>query len=433
MTLDLGHMLAVDGPIARRLGSAYEPRPQQWDMIQAVDNTLSRGGKLIVEAGTGVGKSFAYLLPAIKHALETKADGRADRKIIISTHTIALQEQLIRKDIPLLQAVIPDEFTVVLMKGRDNYLSRRRLQRAWDRKALLFADGPSLQSLEILDDWVKQTDDGSRATRPALPQPMVWHDVASDREDCLGRSCPLNKDCFYYQARRRMENADLIVVNHSLFFADLAIRAEGGGGMLPPYDTVILDEAHTLEDVAGDHFGISLSRGGVLQTLGRIHNPRRRHGLLAGLYRKVPEERLTPIANLVMDAYDAAGIFFDDLLHWLDQHPQGTGRIREPDIIGNPLSAPLRDLVVMLKALAADLKTPDDKIEISGFANRVQAMASTAEALVKQKLPDSVYWLEASVSQGKHRRGASAMCTDRCWATAQKSAVSGNQTHTIVR
>ncbi len=396
-------MLAADGPIARRLGSAYEPRPQQWEMVQAVDQALAQGGKLIVEAGTGVGKSFAYLLPAIKHALDNKASGKADRKVIISTHTIALQEQLMTKDLPLLQAVIPDEFTAVLMKGRDNYLSKRRLSRAWDRKAQLFADAESMTTLETLSEWAEKTEDGSRATRPAMVQPMVWSDVASDREDCMGRSCPTYNQCFYYQARRRMENADLVIVNHSLFFADLAIRTTGGGGMLPNYDTVILDEAHTIESVAGDHFGIGLSRGGVLRTLGRIYNPRRRHGLLAGLYRKGPEDLLRSVADKVADAYDAAGNFFDDLLHWLDEHPQGTGRIREPDIIVNHLSGPMRDLTVMLKRLAGELKSPDDKIEVSGYASRVQDIASTAEALVQQKLPDSVYWLEAQ-RQGRFPR-----------------------------
>ena len=257
MPLDVAHLLSPDGAIARRLKD-FESRPQQVEMAAAVQRAMERKSRLVVEAGTGVGKSFAYLLPAIKRVIEN------GEKVVIVTNTIALQEQLIDKDIPLLNAVIPDEFSAVLVKGRGNYLSLRRLKLASEKQDRLFIDEESKHSLEALTDWAYSTRDGTLATLPQLARPEVWDYAQSDAHNCMGRKCPNYAKCFYQESRRRMENGNLLVCNHALYFSDLALRA-AGVGFLPAHQHVILDEAHCVEEVAADHFGLSVSEGRTLR------------------------------------------------------------------------------------------------------------------------------------------------------------------------
>src|SRR5206468_12824935 len=170
----LEDILAPEGAIARRLGERYEFRPQQVEMAEAVGDALASEQHLLVEAGTGVGKSFAYLLPAIDYAVRKK------KRIVISTHTISLQEQLIEKDIPLIQAVYPDEFSAVLVKGRSNYLCRRRLEQTRARQNHLFEDHRQLESLWTIEEWANDTTDGSLADLPALPVPGVWDKACAE-------------------------------------------------------------------------------------------------------------------------------------------------------------------------------------------------------------------------------------------------------------
>src|SRR5262245_12389300 len=184
-------ILGPDGAIARRLAN-YESRPQQLHMAEAVAEAIADPHHLMVEAGTGVGKSFAYLVPALLAATAAK-DGR----VVVSTHTISLQEQLVKKDLPFLQHVMPRDFTAALVKGRSNYLSRRRLRVAQQRQALLLADDAAALQLQEVGRWSRQTRDGSRSDLPFQPQPAVWDLVESDSNNCLGRRCPDFAECFY--------------------------------------------------------------------------------------------------------------------------------------------------------------------------------------------------------------------------------------------
>ena len=256
----LHDILAPDGSIARRLGDRYEHRPQQMEMAQAVQQAFAGGHHLLVEAGTGVGKSFAYLLPAIDYAVKN------NKRVVISTQTISLQEQLIDKDIPLLQSVYPDEFTAVLAKGRSNYLCQRRLEQAHKRQSYLFDDQRQLESLWMIRQWAQESHEaggiGSMAELPALPEPGVWDKVCAEHGNCLGKKCQFYKGCFWQSAKRRMGSANVLIVNHALFFSDLALRM-AGVNYLPKYDVVILDEAHPAEDVAGQHFGLKISEAGL--------------------------------------------------------------------------------------------------------------------------------------------------------------------------
>ncbi len=230
-------MLASGGPVARKL-SNYEVRPQQLEMAKAITEAFEKPHHLLVEAGTGVGKSFAYLVPAIEHILEHGG------RVVVSTHTIALQEQLIEKDIPFLKRVFKTKFSAVLVKGRSNYLGLRRLTRASERQDLLFGSKKDLAELHQIEDWAYKTKDGSLSDLDKQPSPAVWDRVKSEHDDCLGRRCSTFEQCFYQRARRRAAGAQLLIVNHAMLFSDLAVRAQGAS-ILPDYDFVVLDEDPT--------------------------------------------------------------------------------------------------------------------------------------------------------------------------------------------
>ena len=183
---------------------------------------IERPGHLVVEAGTGVGKSFAYLVPAIQAAVALK------KKVVVSTHTIALQEQLLNKDIPFLRSVMGQEFSAVLVKGRSNYISLRRLDVAIQRQDALFQrTAEESDQLAAIRMWSKRTNDGSRSDLDYRPFPSVWEAVQSEDGNCLGHECPKHKECFFYRARRRAQHANILIVNHALFVTDLALRAAG--------------------------------------------------------------------------------------------------------------------------------------------------------------------------------------------------------------
>jgi ATP-dependent DNA helicase DinG len=227
-------MLAADGPIARALGASYEPRPEQAIMARRVMEAMTSRGTLLAEAGTGVGKSFAYLVPAMVRCM------LLGEKVVVSTHTIALQEQLVERDIPTLAGVIgpllAEKFgdrhggrelfalKPVLVKGRGNYLSIRRLKLAADRAEVLLADADARSQLERIVEWAYSTHDGTLSSLPQLDRPEVWTHVQSDTDNCMGRKCPHYQDCFYQRARAEAETANLLVCNHALFFSDMQLR-----------------------------------------------------------------------------------------------------------------------------------------------------------------------------------------------------------------
>src|SRR3954451_15435342 len=206
MPTTLTDILGPEGAIARRLADRYEHRPQQLEMAAAVEDAFANKHHLLVEAGTGVGKSFAYLIPAIDWAIRNK------KRVVISTHTISLQEQLIEKDIPLIRSVYPDEFTAVLIKGRSTYLCQRRLKQARGRQNYLFDNDRQMESLWQIEEWANDTGDGSLATLPVLPDPHVWDRVCAEHGNCLGKKCNFYEKCFWQAAKRRMQGGNTLVV-----------------------------------------------------------------------------------------------------------------------------------------------------------------------------------------------------------------------------
>lgn len=405
MDLTLGSiadLLGPGGPIAPLLGADFESRPQQAEMASAVEAVMRAdpgdgdSRVLMVEAGTGVGKSFAYLAPAVREIIRTR------KRIVIATNTIALQEQLITKDIPVLERVFTGDdgeplFRAELVKGRGNYLSIRRLAMASSRQDRLFVDQPAKRSLHVIEDWAYQTTDGTIATLPQVERPGVWDRVQSDSGNCMGRKCPTYEKCFYQTSRRRMERAELLICNHALFFSDLALRSRGAG-FLPEYHHVILDEAHMVEDVASDHFGVTLAEGRVNHLLSTLLSMRSSRGYLATL--KVPanaQVSLDRACMVVMRASEVAETFFGRLAD-LTQRRAGQVRLPGADQTENPMTPVFAELAQVLKRIREDILVEEDRFELNAYSERAQMIADDAAMLCERSLPGCAYWVETSAS-----------------------------------
>jgi ATP-dependent DNA helicase DinG len=380
--MSIASILGPHGLIAQGLRN-YEARPEQLQMAEAVAEAIERSRHLMVEAGTGVGKSFAYLVPAI---LAVAANPRF--KVVVSTHTISLQEQLLDKDLPFLKAVMPQSFTAALVKGRSNYLSQRRLRVAKQRGGSLLADQETVQELIAISRWARQTQDGSRSDLKSQPSGPVWDLVASDSNNCLGRQCQDYAKCFYFRARQRVFGANLLIVNHALFFSDLALRRQGVS-VLPDYDVAILDEAHTLEDTAAAHLGLQISRGSIEYQLTRLFNPHTGRGLLARVG--------TDQAIQQVDAARFASTrFFQSVLDWQTSQGHDSRRVRQPGVFLNPLSEELLKTASAVRDTAAKIESEEDQIEYTAAADRCFNLAIGLKQWIDQDLEDQVYWVEVS-------------------------------------
>jgi ATP-dependent DNA helicase DinG len=300
--------LEPDGAISRRLPS-YEIREAQLGLMQLIIQGFNDDALVAAEAGTGVGKSFAYLLPALSYAAVN------DERIVISTATITLQEQLFHKDIPMVAAALNKKIKAVLVKGRGNYLCRRRLDDAL-RESSLFDEEKG--QLEDLARWAETTGTGSRSDLSFLPEEGLWSRVCSEADNCMGMRCGERERCFVMLLRREASDAKVLVVNHHLLFADLAARLDGAGYtgavVLPPYARVIIDEAHTTEEAATSFFSSEFSRLGIYRSLGRLYRKRRaqRSGLLVRLISLLPykveddfEDRIADGIEKIRNAADS--------------------------------------------------------------------------------------------------------------------------------
>jgi ATP-dependent DNA helicase DinG len=395
--VDSQEILGDGGLIAKRLEN-YEERKQQLEMADAVAAAIAQKKHLIVEAGTGVGKSFGYLVPAIlslQENQESKDGGK--RRIIVSTHTISLQEQLIQKDVPLLNSVIPLEFSAVLAKGRGNYISLRRMKQALKRSESLFSTDQEIDQVQHLNDWSKDTSDGSRADLDIKVLPNVWDEVRSDSGNCLGRKCPSYGDCHYFKARKRLQNADILIVNHALFFSDLSLRRLGVN-ILPDYDTVILDEAHTIQDVASDHMGLGITMGQIDYTLSKLYNDNTNKGLLV-------HHNLAAGQRSVIQCRIRADDLFNDILAWVARTNQTnnrsttTTRVKTPGIVSNTLSPTLDKLSQLVRQFAENMKDAAEKQDFVSSADRLTALSAQLETWRLQEMEGGVYWVESSFNR----------------------------------
>ncbi len=250
---DWKHLISDDGPLAKAI-SGFQVREQQQDMLCAVGDAINSNSAAVIEAGTGVGKTFAYLVPAIA------SGGR----VIVSTGTKTLQDQLFNKDLPLVKKALKTDTSIALLKGRANYLCTHRLGLA--RSDGRFDDRRSLSYLQRITDWEPMTYAGDVSELSSVPRDAeIWQQVTSTADNCLGTDCPDYDTCFVVKARREAQEADVVVVNHHLFFADLALKDEGFGELLPSANAVILDEAHQLPEIASTFFSETLSSRQLLE------------------------------------------------------------------------------------------------------------------------------------------------------------------------
>src|SRR5467141_727987 len=360
----------------------FEFRPQQQEMATAVARALEEDRHLVVEAGTGVGKSLAYLAPAILFALEQH------KKAIVSTHTINLQEQLLYKDIPILKKILPVEFEATLMKGRQNYLCPRRLERALQQQNELFT-GPEQNELTRLAEWAGTTRDGSLSDLSVEPDPKVWTQVCSEPHICTTKSCG-QSNCFYQQARKRLLSSDVIVINHTLLFMLLGSpdqQAERESGYLFPNDFIIFDEAHTVEQVASRQIGIGISQYGLRSTIQRLYNARSRKGLFT-VMRDAAGVRLA--AELV----DRVEQFFAVIESRSDFRKGREFRVRTPEFVPDTITG---RLTALQGRIAEVVKRADDEIlkaELQEFGRRIRDARDGIAIFLEQSAPEHVYWVE---------------------------------------
>ncbi|MFQ5845808.1 MAG: ATP-dependent DNA helicase, partial [Planctomycetota bacterium] len=385
MPLAAEECLAPGACVARAL-EGFRDRPQQRRMAEVVEEAVAGRRHLVVEAGTGVGKSFAYLVPVMLHL------ARGGGPVAVATRTIALQEQLVRRDIPLLLDALGLQLDVALAKGRGNYVCRRRLELAHTEGGSLFGSPDERRQLERIVEWARRSEDGSLADLPLRPAASVWETVRAERGNCLHQRCRFYRPCAYQRSRRRMYRADLVVANHALILADLALR-EAGARYLPDYEVLVLDEAHALEDGAADHFGFSMGPLGLARQLARLHGTHKQAGLL-GRVGDPPRlhERVEAVAA-------AARLLFDGVARRRGDRPEL--RLRRPGQFENPLSSPLRDLLGSMHDLHPQISDPEVALEWKARTDRLEEHLSTVELVHGLLDPELVYWIEAA---GRGRR-----------------------------
>ncbi len=368
-------MLGADGPVASVLGQ-FEDRPSQRDMAAYVADTYNEGGVSLLEAGTGVGKSFAYLVPAIEWARVN------DERTIVSTNTINLQEQLVGKDLPML-AGAPfaenHEPTFALLKGWRNYLCLQRLSYAGGQASLLEDDKTA--ELNSLVEWSEHTTDGSLADLPDQPSSEVWDEVCAEADLCGRLECPHFDACFVFRARRRAAEADIVVVNHHLLASDLAIRRNTDNwqdaAVLPPYKRLVLDEAHHLEDTAAHHLGHQVTWFGVIRLFGRLERSgkglipsliselRRREDLLSqASIELLQTDVMASLQQARTHAQRVFGLLADLLVDRNEQVMRLTDAFSQDSIWQQGLSTELDNFVLVLQKLRDGIETVADRLEL---------------------------------------------------------------------
>jgi ATP-dependent DNA helicase DinG len=433
-TIRLKSLLQSGGALGELLPN-FEERQEQVAMLAAVSDAFLDERILLVEAGTGVGKSLAYGLPA---AAFCKA---ASMPVVISTATINLQEQLVNKDLPLASKALGLPLAVVLVKGRGNYLCRRRLSERL-RQGVLVELGPIESTLRELDAWAQRSADGSRSDLSMPINEGIWEELCSDADACLGRGCPARAECFYAAARMRAEKADILVVNHHLLFADLALRLKRDDwltrGVLPPFKHLILDEAQELEDTASNFFGLRLTRLGSLRLLSRLMPIRhKKTGLLAELAAEIDthgfafsparsERLLTESARSIEPQAKAARALleqaFDGLATFVSRHnddaPGGEMRTRlVPAILRNPEWTSVRESFCEAAAACSKLAAALDMlvdhlvdlseegsstVEARASVRRLHELADSISVLINIDDDGLVRWVEV----GRRARGS---------------------------
>ncbi|MFH1478388.1 MAG: helicase C-terminal domain-containing protein [Candidatus Omnitrophota bacterium] len=377
------------GPIAKVL-PGYEKRPEQVEMAEAIKDAISRSETLIVEAGTGVGKSFSYLIPIAQYTL------KKDSVAVISTNTINLQEQIIHKDIPFLENALGIDFKAVLVKGRGNYLCLRRLRRSDFKQKDLFSDENEVMQFARVTAWSYRTSDGSLYDLDEKIDRKVWDMVSSDPENCMGKACPYFKACFFQNAREKIDNAKILVINHSLFFSNLAMSEESKS-ILPDYDTIVFDEAHSIENVATEHLGLSVSNSYIRYLMDLLFNPQKQKGILLTVGSQDSMEWSQAVRK-------KSESFFKKIKKYFESHAKDNKSdsmmINTPDFIENSLQAPLTKLIESLMDSKKDTDDKEGQVELTSLIKKISDIKTSLDIILRHDLDNHVYWMECS---GKDR------------------------------
>jgi ATP-dependent DNA helicase DinG len=406
--------------------SNFEFRPQQQEMAVAVARALQNREHLAVEAGTGVGKSLAYLVPAILFAVAQK------KKAVVSTHTINLQEQLTEKDLPMLASVLgqlpePVKFNFTMLKGRANYLCTRRLQKAMQQSGNLFTSSEA-EELQRIYEWSKQTNDGSLSDFEIEPDAKVWAQVCSERGLCSPKTCGHQSDfakdhdvCFFQRVRNRILSADVVILNHTLFFTLLGgVDEKMEGGILFKNDFVIFDEAHQMERVASRDIGLSVSSGQVRYALNRLWNPRTEKGLLATLRKGSAVKLVADILSESDKFFENVEVACEEIQATAKNNSESFGsrgrsphqknrawtelRIRRAELVKDNMTLPiqrLREAVSELIKLSEDKDIGQELVECN---RRLGELKLEVAEFLSQSADDHVYWVERG---GKAHRNLS--------------------------
>ena len=365
-------------------------------MAERVAEIIEDRRHLVVEAGTGTGKSLAYLVPAAYAAQEL------GKKAIISTYTIHLQEQLFGKDVPIVQSLVSFEFTAALLKGRQNYLCPHRLKKAQQHQGDLFAAGQAEQ-LKGLVEWARRTKDGTLSDIDFQVDAAVWAQVCSEAFACTPRHCGGPTGCFYQMARTKVMDANVVILNHALLFGLLAGAEENeespSEGYLFPNDFLVLDEAHEVEDVAAKALGLEVRLGSLRFLLQRLVHPRTKKGVLT----RVGD------GNAVKSTLGVLGILegaFEEILESAGLGASGQKRVRQPLGVKSELGPRLMDVRAQLLKLAEDAGDGEERNELKDHARRLEASAFGLGEFLKMSREGHAYWVERRLpEEGRAHRG----------------------------
>ncbi|MEW6557819.1 MAG: helicase C-terminal domain-containing protein [Elusimicrobiota bacterium] len=364
------------GGILEKNYKNYENRTQQFQMAEAVEQAICQNRHLIVEAGTGVGKTLAYLIPSVFWTTKNK------KRVIISTYTKILQEQITEKDLPFLQKILPVEFNFALCVGSENYLCIRRLKRYYQLE--LFDKQTTAEKILA---WAKKTETGLKLELNFAVADELWQSICRESDLCLGKKCAHKNQCFYSKSKIKQYKSEILVANHHLFFTNIA----SGERVLPRYDAAVFDEAQNIEEVAADHLGLDVSNTAINYLLSRLYNPQKNTGIhrLINFSKKDTEHFI----DAVVAFRELSVSFFSEILTKFGNEPT-IKRIYEPNIVNNILEPAILNLTKILKQ--ARLKTDDDEtqIELKRYASRLLSINSALNTIIQQEYDNYVYWVD---------------------------------------
>ncbi|MEW6095601.1 MAG: helicase C-terminal domain-containing protein [bacterium] len=380
MKQDCSNVFGTNGVIANRL-KTYEYRPQQLEMSKRIEQAISNANHLIVEAGTGTGKSLSYLVPFIYWAVEE------EKKVAVSTYTKTLQEQLITQDLPFLKKALGVNFNFALCVGSNNYLCLRRFFQTQTQG--LFESSQEIKEFKKISAWENKTQNGLKSELLFEPSTGVWSKICRESDLCMSKKCAHFNDCYYYKAKKKQYHAQVLVVNHHLFFANIASAEQ----VLPQFDAVVFDEAHNLEDVATNYLGAEVSNSQIKFLIDTIYNPTTDKGILTRI--KGQEELKEKVKKTLIEVGNAADRFFGELLlKFGSQQVNLVVRIREANFIDNYLDEPLDALISNLGNLKSKISDEETQLEVLAFQTRTQAIKDALKIIISQPELDYVYWIE---------------------------------------